>query len=123
MYFTLPSICTLLMNLHSGDQFEQAPEEGADFPRRRPPAASAPNYRPQPLALQGVAAVGVRGPALRVVPRAVLAVAQPARRALPRPQLHQRVRPQAQVERRHARPVMPQLLLARPMNLLGVVVA
>src|SRR4051794_11998035 len=108
------------MNPRSSNQFEQAAEEGLDFPRQRPTMAHAPKFLPHPLALQGVATVGVRRPTLGIIPRAVLPVAQATRRTSPGPQLHQRVRPQVHMERRHVRPVMTQLLLARPMNLLDV---
>src|SRR5215831_2854849 len=87
----LPEVCTLLMNLRSSNQLEQPLEEGPDIPRQRPPPADAPKFLPQPLAFQGIAPIGVRRPALRVVPRAALPVAQPARRTPPRPQLRQRV--------------------------------
>src|SRR3954466_15274979 len=113
----LPLACTLLMNPCSSNQFEQATEEGSHLPRQRPPTAHTPKFLPQALTLQGVTTVGVRRPALRVVPRAARPVTQPTRGAPPGPQLHQRVRPQVQVERRHVGPVVTQLLLARPMDL------
>lgn len=85
--------CTILMNPCSSNQFEQAPEEGSDFPRQRPTTAHAPIFLPQPLPFQGVATIGVRRTTLRVVPRAVPPVAEPAGRSMPRPQRHPRPAP------------------------------
>ena len=41
----IEKICTFRKNLSSGHQLEQAAAEGAEFPRQRPPTASAAEFR------------------------------------------------------------------------------
>ena len=72
-------------------------------------------------AAQSFAAVGVGRSSLGVVPRRVVAVADFLRRLVPGPAFHKRVHPQIQVERRHIRPNVADLLLARSPDFLHVV--
>src|SRR5262249_34219998 len=121
-YPTYPRGCPFLLKLLLSNQFEQAPEQGSDFRRQRPPTAQAPNFLAQSLTFQGVATVGMRRPTLRVIPGAVSPVAQLSRGASPGPQLDESVGPQRQVERRHVGPVVSHLLLACAMHLFDIVV-
>ena len=75
----------------------------------------------QGLAAQGFATIGMRRPALGVVPRRVAAVADFLGRLVPGPAFHKCLDPQVQVEHRHVRPDVAYLLLPGAPDFLDIV--
>src|SRR3954454_23637473 len=97
--------------LTSSYHAEQAAGQPAQFPRLAAAGRSRLIFLAQAGPLQRLAAVAVRGPPLRPLPRRLPPVHQLPRRPVPGPQLGQGVQPQVQVERPDARPHVAHLLL------------
>src|SRR5262245_64059970 len=90
---------------------------------RRPRLArpQLPEFRAQAPALQGLAAVRVRWPAVRAIPRRLAPITDHLLGLAPRPQLDQHVHPRVDVEGPDVGPDVPHLLLSQSLHLLQVV--
>src|SRR5262249_35491027 len=102
----------------SGGQFEQAQSEVLKLLRLGPLLHNRLDFCPEDLALQRLALIRVRRPAVLRVPRRPPPVHQVRLGAPPRPRLHQAVQAQVARERPDPGVAVPPLLLPRPPPLL-----
>src|SRR3954469_8265285 len=100
---------------------DHAPDELLDFWRQGLARGQLRKFLAEALPLQRLAPVGVRRPALRVVPRRGAAVTDRLPWLAPGPQLRQHMHPGAHVEGAHVCPDVAQLLLAQALDFLEVV--